>query len=116
MARGLVFGGRLIEVAAADFPVAPGLEWVDCADGATPETHEFKAGAVTPRGPVVKTPEQRRAEIVASLARLDADSARPLREALVAIKGGGAVPTFAGGKLATIEGQAAALRAELAGL
>jgi hypothetical protein len=41
MKRALLHETRLCEVRAADFPVAPPLRWIDCADNVTPETHDF---------------------------------------------------------------------------
>lgn len=38
--------GRVAQVEAADFPVAPPLRWVECPDEAKPETHYFDGAAV----------------------------------------------------------------------
>lgn len=32
---------RFCQVEDVEFPVAPGLQWLDCADDVTPETHDF---------------------------------------------------------------------------
>jgi hypothetical protein len=58
----------------------------------------------------------RRAEVLARLAAIDAESIRPAREVAGALAAGKAAPAFAVGKLAALETEAAALRAELAGL
>ncbi len=42
---------RLCQVALAPFPVAPTLEWRDCADDVTPETHFFEGTSFILRPP-----------------------------------------------------------------
>jgi len=38
---------RLCQVADQPFPVHPNLEWIDCADDVTPETHIFDGSSFT---------------------------------------------------------------------
>lgn len=59
---------------------------------------------------------QRRAAIAARLAAIDAATVRPSREIAAALADGKPAPAFAKNKLATLEAEAAALRAELATL
>lgn len=58
-------------------------------------------------------PANRRGEILARLAAIDTDSIRPAREIAAALAVGRTPPEFAGGVLAALETEAAALRAEL---
>lgn len=66
--------------------------------------------------PQLSPAELRRHEILGRLAEIDAASARPLRDVVGALVAGQPAPEFAAGKLATLEAEAATLRAELAGL
>ena len=69
-----------------------------------------------PEPPAQTAAEIRKAEIMGRLYAIDTQSARPLREVLSAIAAGQPAPDFAKNKIAAMEGEAAALRAELAGL
>ena len=77
------------------------------------EISESEAEALRPK-PDLKA--QRRAEISAALAKIDADSARPARAVAVALAAGQPAPAFDLNKLKTMETQAAALRTESAAL
>jgi len=77
------------------------------------EISEAEAEALRPK-PDHKA--QRRAEINAALAKIDADSARPARAVAVALAAGQAAPAFDLNKLKTMEASAATLRAEFAQL
>lgn len=46
MKKALIFQGKLIEVAAAAFPVTAEMQWLDVALDVTPETHEYNGTAV----------------------------------------------------------------------
>ena len=59
---------------------------------------------------------QRRAEILARLAEIDAESIRPAREVSAALTSGQPAPAFSVSKLSALESEADALRAELRGL
>ena len=69
-----------------------------------------------PEVPQLSPAELRRLEIMGSLAEIDGQSARPLRDVVGALVAGQPAPEFAAGKLAALEAEAATLRAELAGL
>lgn len=56
---------------------------------------------------------QRRAEILARMTAIDAESIRPAREISAALTAAQALPPFTSAKLATLEAEAATLRAEL---
>jgi len=79
--RALIFDGRIVQVAAVEFPVAPELHWIDAPNDATPETHIFSGGAVVVKPP--KTPADLEAEDSAAarreLAALDLASIRDIR-------------------------------------
>ena len=72
-----------------------------------------------PPEPIIEKPaeltaaELRRMEITARLSAIDADSARPSREIIGALAAGLAAPAFALAKVAALETEAGALRAEL---
>lgn len=84
--RALIFEGRIVQVAAMDFPVHPSMQWADAPADATPETHIFDGGAVKPRPP--KTAEELADEADraarAELARIDLASIRSIREYIAA--------------------------------
>lgn len=79
--RALILNGLVVDVAAADFPVHPSMQWVDAPADARPETHEFAAGVVRLK---VKTQAQIDAETnaaaLAELRALDLGSIRAMRE------------------------------------
>ena len=58
----------------------------------------------------------RKAQVKGRLAQIDSESARPSREIAAALAAAKPAPAFAKNKLDTLEAEAAALRAELAGL
>jgi hypothetical protein len=67
-----------------------------------------------PAPPPPPTAQQiRRSEITARLLAIDTESVRPLRAALIEQAAGKPAPAFERGKLAALETEAAALRAEL---
>lgn len=47
---------RLFQVEDAPFPVAPPMEWIDCADDVRPETHEFDGSAFALKLPAPSVP------------------------------------------------------------
>ena len=53
MKKALIFQGRLVEVAAEEFPVSPEMNWVDVADDVTTETHEWDGLVMAAIPPVV---------------------------------------------------------------
>lgn len=72
--------------------------------------------AEVPQVPELAQQQVRLSEIAAELWRLDMESVRPARELAIALAQGLPAPAFAQGKLASLENQAALLRAELAAL
>lgn len=66
--------------------------------------------------PDLEPEPDRKAQILAELADIDASSIRPSREIAVAIASSASVPEFAASKLASLEARAHALRLELATL
>lgn len=60
---GQILGARVAEVSIADFPVAPPLFWLDCADDVTADGYYFdrEAGVILPK-PL--SPEEELAVIV----------------------------------------------------
>lgn len=77
MKKVLVFEGLLHDVVpvGTEFPVAPGMQWVDAPDDVSAETHLFNGTAITPKP--AKTTAQLEAEqsvlAKAKLAKLQAD-------------------------------------------
>lgn len=51
---------RLCDIVAVgqEFPVAPGLQWVDAPDDVSHDTHEFVGGAVVLKAPPVLSPQE----------------------------------------------------------
>lgn len=48
MKKALIFQGQIVEIAAAEFPVSPEMQWLDVADDVTMATHRYSGGAVVP--------------------------------------------------------------------
>lgn len=69
-----------------------------------------------PEPPAPTAAQIRAGEIRARLAQIDQDSIRPARAVAAALAAGQPAPAFDAGKLANLETEAAALRAELATL
>lgn len=73
MRRALIYKltNRLCQVELQDFPVHRDLEWRDCANDVTPETHDFDGSEFITKPPVpVKTADEVAAEAVSGLGRL----------------------------------------------
>ena len=96
-------------------------EWMSSTDLAPPmfdaatQSAFFRGGAWIVES-AVPDAGRRRAEILARLAEIDAESIRPAREISAAFAAGQPAPTFAIAKLAALESEAADLRADLRGL
>lgn len=59
MKKALIFDGAIVQIEAAEFPVAPPLIWVDAPADATIGTHIYDGAAVVPKpAPPPPTPEQ----------------------------------------------------------
>lgn len=84
--RALVIGGRIVDFAAADFPVPPVASWVDAPEGATHETHIFDGAAVVPRPPKSQAEIDAEASAAAKreLTAIDLASIRAIREYIAA--------------------------------
>jgi len=84
MKRALIQGTRICEFAATDFPVAPGLEWVDVADDTTTQDTYENGAVVKYAPPVLSIAEQALQEIV----RLESlETPRRLAEAVLTVEG-----------------------------
>lgn len=86
MMRALILDGLIVDFAAADFPVAPALVWVDAPEGATHETHVFDGAAVVPRPPKsqAEIDAEESAATKRELAALDLASIRDIRAYIAA--------------------------------
>lgn len=55
--KALIFEGKIVQVSGEEFPVAPGLSWVGCPAGCTPEW-VYESGTfsppVLPNGPSIE--------------------------------------------------------------
>ena len=83
MKRALIDGSRVCQVVNAgdEFPVAPGLAWVDCEDGAdSSEAWEYAGGVVKMRA---QTKAEENAPAIVALADIDRRSIRGIREFIV---------------------------------
>ena len=75
-----------------DFPVAPGLQWRDCADDVTPETHLFNGTAfVAKPAPPQPTPDEAAASTVDRIDRLQFEVLFDMENRMRAREGLGAV-------------------------
>lgn len=76
MKKALIFQGRIIEVAAVEFPVSPEMVWENVADSVFPETHIWNGTAVVPKPPKTQTELDKEASDLAkaNLAQLRADT------------------------------------------
>lgn len=118
-------------VAADESPMEPGVYLLPagCVDREPPAKVEqgkrYRTWGAGWRGedlpvsepvPEIDPAEVRRGEVMMRLSEIDGETARPAREIALAFVAGKPAPAFAGNKLAALEAEAAALRAELAGL
>jgi hypothetical protein len=67
MKRVLVFGNKLHDIVDVghEFPVAPGMSWVDAPDDVAGSTHEFNGSEIVAKAPDVETPAQTEARLAA---------------------------------------------------
>lgn len=93
-------------------PPQPGLGFFAAWNGSAWELRDEPTPPPEP-APYVPT---RAEQIRARLGQIDADSIRPARAVAAALAAGQPAPAFDAAKLATLETEAATLRAELAGL
>lgn len=63
MKQALIFEGKIVQIEAVSFPVAPALIWIDVADDVSMETHVFNGTEVVlkPKPPAPTYQELRRA-------------------------------------------------------
>lgn len=110
MKRALVLGETVCQIVApgGEFPVAPGLTWVDCPNDAEASPAWEYVGGVVKKRTLTKAEEN--APVLAALAAADLKSIRGLREFVVAKFG--ADPLLPGA-VKTIETAAVAERAKL---
>lgn len=80
------------------------------------DAFDAEAARLAALNPPLNAAEIRRREIIARLSAIDAATVRPSREIAAALADGKPAQAFAKNKLATLETEAAALRAELATL
>lgn len=87
-------GARIVQVVDEkdEFPVAPPMRWIDCADDVTPETHYARGNVVTANpAPVIPPPSQRDVDRADALAKVrdaaqDAGIPPKVRAALAALE------------------------------
>ena len=84
--KALIHDGKIVDVAAQSFPVAPELSWVPCPADCRPETHEYVGGNIQVKpGPTqAELDAASNAQVVAKLASIDAASIRSIREWIAA--------------------------------
>lgn len=108
---------RTIEPGKRYRPWGTGWRAEDIPAPPAPEPEPEPETAPEPPPPPPPTPQQiRRGEIAARLLDIDQASIRPARAVAAALAAGKPAPTFDANRLAALETEAAALRAEMAGI
>lgn len=84
--KALILDGLIVDVAPAEFPVAPSMAWVDCPADASPGTHVFDGAAVVVKPPktAAEIAADEKAAALRELDLLDLKSIRAMREYIAA--------------------------------